>query len=77
MTTITIRNVPEETHAELVVRAEKAGQSLQEYLKGLLEKEASRPDMRILMARIRDEKLASGESLSTEKILEYRNADRP
>ncbi len=50
-TSITIRNVPDDTHAELVARAALSGQSLQEYLRGHLIQLTSKPDMKVLMAQ--------------------------
>jgi plasmid stability protein len=76
MTTITIRNVPEETHAELAARAALAGQSLQEYLRAKLVEVADRPDMRTVIGRVRDRKQQTQTALSPEKILSYRDSDR-
>ena len=76
MTTITIRNVPEETHAELVARAAAAGQSLQEYLRTTLIKTADKPGNEALMARIRERKAKYPNNLTTEKILEYLRSQR-
>jgi plasmid stability protein len=45
MTSVQIKGVPEETHAVLRQRAAKAHQSLQEYLLGLLMREASAPTL--------------------------------
>lgn len=76
MTTITIRNVPTETHAELVKRAAAEGMSLQEYVKQTLIERARKPDMRELMDRIERRVNASGTHLTTEEILEYKEADK-
>lgn len=76
MTTITIRNVNPATHAELVARAEKKGQSLQEFLNSLLEETVEKPDIDILMAEIRERKAKNPNNLTTEKILEYRDIGR-
>lgn len=43
MPSITIRQVPEETHAALVARAAGSGKSLQEYLSAELRRLAARP----------------------------------
>jgi plasmid stability protein len=40
---IQVRNVPERLHRELVRRARAHGQSLTEYIQGLLEREVARP----------------------------------
>lgn len=45
MPSIQIKNVPDETHAVLRRRAAAAGQSLQEYLRTRLVKEAAQPTM--------------------------------
>ncbi|MPZ47966.1 MAG: hypothetical protein GEU75_01390 [Dehalococcoidia bacterium] len=76
MTTITIRDVPEETHAELVARAALAGQSLQEYLKAKLVEVVKHPDAATLMARIRERKRATGTNVPIEEILADLKADR-
>ena len=76
MTTITVRNVSAATHAELVRRAAAKGQSLQEYVQGLLDEAAERPDMQELMARIRERKAKYPSNLTTERILELRDMGR-
>ena len=45
MPSITIRHVPAATHDALATRAARAGQSLQEYLLGELERLASSPTL--------------------------------
>jgi plasmid stability protein len=45
MTSVQIKGVPEETHAVLRERAARAHQSLQEYLLGVLVREASTPTL--------------------------------
>lgn len=51
MSTIQIKNVPEETHAVLRARAAAANQSLQEYLKTRLIAEASTPTLDEILNR--------------------------
>ena len=68
-TSITIRNVPEDTHAELASRAALAGQSLQEYLRGHLIALAAKPDMKTLMARVGERVHRTGTNVSVETIL--------
>lgn len=53
MTSITIRNVPDETRDALAARAKASGRSLQEYLVKELEELVSRPSQAELFARIR------------------------
>ena len=76
-TTITIRNVSKETHDELVARAARAGQSLQEYLKHELMKMAEKPDIETWLARVRKHKATyGGIRLTAEEILDARGRDR-
>ena len=75
-TSITIRSVPTETHDELVERARRAGQSLQEYLLTTLLSITEKPDVASLLARIRARKDALGIHVPTEVILESRDLDR-
>lgn len=52
MATIQIKNVSEQTHAELRRRADAAGQSLQQYLLKMLDEQARRPTMAEVMDRV-------------------------
>ena len=52
MTSVQIKGVPEETHAVLRQRAARAHQSLQEYLLGLLVREASAPTVDEVFDRV-------------------------
>jgi len=76
MATITIRDIPEDTHAELKVRAARAGQSLQEYLKGQLVEITRRTDMKALMAKWHKIKQEEQINVSVEDILEARDSGR-
>ena len=51
MPSVQLKAVPEDVHAELRRRAEKAGKSLQEYLLGRLIEEARRPSLDDLLDR--------------------------
>lgn len=73
---ITIRDVPEETRDELAARAARTGRSLQEYLRAQLIELSRRPDPEALLARIRERKSKTGSTLSGERILAHRDADR-
>jgi len=75
-TSITIRNVPDETRDELAARAGLSGRSLQEYLRARLIDLAASPDAETLIARIRQRKSAIGGSITPDRILEHRDADR-
>lgn len=75
-TSITIRDVPDETRDELAARAALTGRSLQEYLRSRLVEFARQPDAEALMARIRARKSATRSTLSAEQILSHLDEDR-
>ncbi len=54
MSMIQIRNVPEELHRDLKVRAVKAGMTLSDYLLDLIRKAAERPEPDVLLRRLRE-----------------------
>jgi hypothetical protein len=74
-TSITIRDVPEATSAELSARAALTRGSLQEYLRGQLVVLAETPDT-VWVARLRARTLATGGGIDVATILEHRDADR-
>ncbi|MDR2378556.1 MAG: hypothetical protein LBD70_03910 [Bifidobacteriaceae bacterium] len=53
MTTITIRNVPDDVRNSLAAKAAGAGQSMQEYTLAALTRIAARADQREVLAQIR------------------------
>ena len=73
---ITIRGVPENVRDELAARAALRGQSMQEFLRGELERIASRPSLDAWLGRVRYRKKASGTRVPPSIILQARNADR-
>jgi len=75
-TSITIRDVPDDTRDELAARAALTGRSLQEYLRSRLIEFARQPEAETLMARIRARKSATESVLSADEILSYRDEDR-
>jgi plasmid stability protein len=75
-TSITIRDVPDDTRDELAARAALTGRSLQEYLRSRLIEFARQPEAETLIARIRARKSATGSVLSADEILSYRDEDR-
>ena len=76
MPTITIRDVPAETHAELAARAALSGRSLQEHLRFLLIELASQPDVRVLVERMRARKASTGNGLDAAQIMGYLDEER-
>jgi antitoxin FitA len=75
-TSITIRDVPDETRDELAARAALTGRSLQEYLRSRLIELARRPDAEALVERIRARKAATGSTLPADRILAHLDEDR-
>jgi antitoxin FitA len=75
-TSITVRDVPNQTRDELAARAALTGRSLQEYLRAKLVELARQPDAEALMARVRARKAASASTLPAERILAHRDEDR-
>jgi plasmid stability protein len=73
---VTIRDIPDKAHAELVARAAVHGQSLQEYLRRRMCDLTSKPDMKTLMAEIRDWKKQASINVSMERILAELDAER-
>jgi plasmid stability protein len=73
MTSVQIKNVPEETHQVLRQRAAESHQSLQEFLLRLLIQEAGRPTVAEVFARI---DTFSGGNLTLEDAAELVRADR-
>lgn len=73
---ITVRDVPDDVRDELAARAARAGQSLQEYLRGMLVQTATRPTVDDVIARARMRVQATSPRVSVESILDARDADR-
>jgi hypothetical protein len=73
---ITIRDVSEEVRDELASRAALQGKSMQEYLRGELERLAARPSVDTWLGQVRRRKRASGTRVSSRQILKSRDADR-
>lgn len=76
MVAITIRDIPDEVRDELAGRAARSGQSLQEYLRGLLVATADKPMARDVVARARARVNATGARLDASAILTAKDADR-
>ncbi|MCY3804997.1 MAG: hypothetical protein OXG55_00525 [bacterium] len=76
MTSITIRDVPQETRDELAARAARGGRSLQQYLRAELIALAELPDQNELMARIQERKRRSDYTIGTDDILRHLDEGR-
>ncbi len=73
---ITIRNVPEEVRDELAVRAALQRQSMQEFLRGELERIVARPSVEAWLQRVRNRKAATETQVQPSDILRAREQDR-
>ena len=73
---ITIRGVPETVRDILAARAARQHQSMQEFLRGELERIASRPAVDEWLQGVRDRKDAAGTRVRPARILHAREADR-
>jgi antitoxin FitA len=66
MTALTIRDVSDDAVRTMKIRAAQAGQSLQAYLRGLIEKEAAKPTIAEAVQQARSQATAD---ISTADIL--------
>ena len=73
---ITIRGVPEEVRDELAARAALRRQSMQEFLRGELERIASKPSINSWLQGVRERKEAAETRIPPSNILRARSADR-
>jgi hypothetical protein len=73
MPNVQIRDVPDDVHAALVRRAERAGQSLQQYLAARLAEIASAPTLEEVLDRIEGR---SKGRLSRGDVIDTLTADR-
>lgn len=73
---ITVRDVPDEVRDELAARAALTGRSLQEYLRSTLVDIVARPDVEVLLTRVRLHKAATGSMLPADAILALKDEDR-
>ena len=73
---ITIREVPDEVRDELAARAALRGQSMQEYLRGELERLASKPSVEAWLDRVQERKAVYRTRVSADEITEARDQDR-
>lgn len=76
MASITIRDVPDDTRAELAARAARSGRSMQEYLRLVLVEIAAVPDRQEVLTRARRRVARTGTRLTADEIISARDADR-
>jgi plasmid stability protein len=73
---VTIRGVPDETRDELAARAARAGQSLQEYLRGQLTELAAKPSPDLFWSRVAARVETTGSHVTADQILTARDTGR-
>ena len=73
---ITIRDVSEKVRDELAARAAMQGKSMQEFLRGELERLAARPSIDVWLQQVRKRKRAAQARITSRQILADRDADR-
>ena len=73
---ITIRRVPEAVRDELAVRAALKRQSMQEFLRGELERIVSKPSIDTWLHDVRSRKAAAQTRVRPSIILDARDKDR-
>ncbi len=74
---IQIRNVPDELHRTLKVRAAKAGMTLSDYLRSELEQVAKKPTMREWLERVSSREPVEVDEPPEVIIRRMRDADDP
>jgi len=75
-TSITVRNVSQETHDKLASRAALKGQSLQEYVRAKLDEVANQLEPDEWIERVRRRTATMESSVTVEKILRYKDMDK-
>ena len=74
---IQIRNVPEDLHRTLKVRAAKAGMTLSDYLLSEIERVAERPTLAEMMERLRSREPVELDEPPDVTIRRFRDANDP
>ena len=74
---IQIRNVPDDLHRTLKVRAAKAGMTLSDYLLSEIEQVAERPTLAEMMERLRSREQVELDEPPDVTIRRFRDADDP
>lgn len=73
---ITLRDIPDSVRDELAARAARTGMSMQEYLRGMLIEQASRPTAQDVLARARNRVVSTGSRVDSDATLAARDAER-
>lgn len=73
---VTIRDIPTSVRDVLAARAALRGLSMQEFLRGELERIAAKPPIDEVIASIRERKATTTSRIGAREILQHRDADR-
>lgn len=76
MVNVQVRDVSEDVHAELARRAERAGQSLQQFLSEQLTRIATTPSLNDVLDRLQQRELGELSVAEARKALEDERAGR-
>ena len=74
---IQIRNVPDDLHRTLKIRAAKAGMTLSDYLLSEIEQVAAKPTLAEMMERLREREPVALDEPPDVTIRRFRDADDP
>ena len=74
---IQIRNVPDDLHRTLKIRAAKAGKTLSDYLLSEIEHVAAKPTLAEMMERLRSREPVELDEPPDVTIRRFRDADDP
>ena len=74
---IQIRNVPDDLHRTLKIRAAKAGMTLSDYLLSEIEQVAAKPTLAEMMERLRQREPVELDEPPDVTIRRFRDADDP
>jgi antitoxin FitA len=74
---IQIRNVPDDLHRTLKIRAAKAGKTLSDYLLSEIEQVAAKPTLAEMMERLRSRESVELDEPPDVTIRRFRDADDP
>ena len=77
MKMIQVRNVPDEIHRELKVRAARKGVSLSDYLLDLARRDVGKPTMEEWLARVRARPPVQRSELSSADIIREHRGELP
>ena len=73
---MTVRDIPDDVRNELAARAARKGQSLQEYMRGVIIDFAWRPNNEDVLAQVREHAASVRQAITVDDILAARDEGR-